>query len=102
MYQGYGLSETSPVIALEGASGTCPESVGRPLNSVEVRIKNGEIQTRGPSVMKGYLDDPERTAAVFDGGWLKTGDLGRIDEDGFLYVDGRLDEMMVTAAGHNI
>jgi long-chain acyl-CoA synthetase len=102
MYQGYGLSETSPVIALEGASGTCPESVGRPLNSVEVRIKNGEIQTRGPSVMKGYLDDPERTAAVFDGSWLKTGDLGRIDEDGFLYVDGRLDEMMVTAAGHNI
>ena len=102
MYQGYGLSETSPVIALEGASGTCPESVGRPLRSVEVRIKNGEIQTRGSSVMKGYLDDPERTAAVFDGDWLKTGDLGRIDEDGFLYVDGRIDEIIVTVTGHNI
>jgi len=102
MYQGYGLSETSPVIALEGASGSNPGSVGRPLGCVEVRIKNGEIQTRGASVMKGYLDDSELTAAVFDGDWLKTGDLGRLNEDGFLYIDGRIDEMIVTTAGHNI
>lgn len=103
IHQGYGLTETSPVISLEGANAERAGSVGRPLDGVEVRISGEEVQTRGSGVMKGYLDDPECTADVMDDdGWLKTGDRGRLDDDGFLFIDGRMDETIVTTAGHNI
>ncbi len=103
MELGYGLTEASPIVTL-GFSAECPRgSVGRPLPGVEVRIdRNGEILVRGPNVMKGYYKDPEGTAAALKEGWLRTGDYGRLDDDGFLFVAGRLKEVMVTATGETI
>jgi long-chain acyl-CoA synthetase len=78
-------------------------SVGKPLNETDVRISEiGEIQIRGPHVFAGYFRDVTLTSATFKDGWLKTGDLGHIDDDGFLFVTGRLDEMIVTTIGENI
>jgi acyl-CoA synthetase (AMP-forming)/AMP-acid ligase II len=88
------------------------ESCGLPLEGVELRIVGedgsvlpgggiGEVQVRGPNVMQGYLDDPELTARTVVDGWLKTGDLGRLDEDGFLYIEGRLSEI-IKCAGERI
>ncbi len=108
-YQGYGLTETSPVI-----SSCCPAhnksgSVGLPLTNVEVRIDtpdangNGEILARGSNVMLGYLGMPEKTKEVIDSeGWLHTGDLGKLDADGYLYITGRLKNIIVTKGGKNI
>ncbi|MCP4258742.1 MAG: AMP-binding protein [Planctomycetes bacterium] len=100
---GYGLTEASPVVSV-GFVGECPAgSVGRPLPGVKVRIdEHGEILIRGPNVMQGYFKDPLATEAVLKDGWLKTGDHGRMDKDGFLFVTGRLKEVMVTAAGETI
>jgi long-chain acyl-CoA synthetase len=97
---GYGLTEAGPMVAL-GRSGACPPgSVGRPLPGVEVRLgARQEILIRGPGVMQGYAGDPAATAEALAGGWLHSGDTGRLDDDGFLYVTGRLKEAMVTAAG---
>jgi long-chain acyl-CoA synthetase len=84
-------------------------SVGLPLTNVEVRIDtpdangNGEILTRGSNVMLGYLDMPEKTKEVIDSdGWLHTGDLGKLDRDGYLYITGRLKNIIVTKGGKNI
>src|SRR5205823_1470957 len=97
IYQGYGLSETSPVIATNTCRAHRLGSVGKPLAGVEVRIakknaadETGEILTRGPHVMSGYLRRRDLTREMIDEeGWLHTGDLGRIDEDGYLFVTGR-------------
>ena len=102
LLQGYGLTETSPVI-----SACCPGhdrrgSVGLPLEGAEVRIQAGEIQVRGPHVMRGYYKDPRGTAETLDDGWLKTGDLGRVDADGYLFVTGRSKEMIVLSTGKNV
>lgn len=98
--EGYGLTEASPVVALNRPDFVCFGSVGRPLDGVEVRIaEDGEIETRGPSVMKGYYNDPEATRAAFRDGWLRTGDLGRRDEHGCLVVTDRLSDVMKTSAG---
>ena len=108
-FQGYGLTETSPVISNTAPAHNKPGSVGLPLFNVEVRIDspdhngNGEILARGPSVMMGYYGMPEKTAEVIDGdGWLHTGDIGKLDSDGYLYITGRLKNIIVTKGGKNI
>ncbi len=79
-------------------SETCGGCVydGRPLDGVEVRIDDGEVQLRGPVLFDGYEDDPEQTAAVMTDGWFRTNDLGRLDDDGRLWVTGRLDDVIIS------
>ena len=100
---GYGLTETSPIVTV-GFAGECPlGSVGRALPGVQVRVdQNGEILVRGPNVTRGYFKDPAASAAALRDGWLRTGDRGRLDDDGFLFVTGRIKEAMVTASGETI
>lgn len=100
---GYGLTEASPVVTL-GIAGECPRgSVGRPLPGVEVTLGfGGEILVQGAGVMRGYFKDPERTREALQGGVLHTGDVGRIDARGFVYVDGRIKEAMVGATGETV
>jgi long-chain acyl-CoA synthetase len=101
--QGYGLSEASPVITLSSEEHHRRGSVGKPIPEVEVRIAgDGEIFTRGPHVMQGYYENSAATAEVVQDGWLATGDLGRLDDDGFLYITGRKKEILVTLGGKNI
>ena len=101
VYQGYGLTETSPVV-----SANCPDankvgSVGKPIRHVDVRIaEDGEIFVHGPCVMRGYYEKPEETRAVISrDGWLATGDIGRVDTEGYLYVTDRKKDLFKTAAG---
>ncbi len=103
VYQGYGMTETAPVISTNSkAHGNRIGSVGQIIPETEVRIKDGEIQVKGPSVMLGYYKNPEATAEAFDGDWLRSGDLGRIDEDGFLYITGRKKNLIILDNGKNI
>jgi long-chain acyl-CoA synthetase len=108
-YQGYGLTESSPVIASCCPAHNKPGSVGLPLSNVEVRIEspdangNGEILARGSNIMLGYYNMPEKTREVIDeDGWLHTGDIGMVDGDGYLYITGRLKNIIVTKGGKNI
>lgn len=108
VYEGYGLTETAPVIAVNPPSGNRPGSVGKILPNLELDIANanvegiGEVWVRGPSVMEGYLDNPDATSEVMRDDWLATGDLGRIDKDGYLYLTGRTKDLIVTGAGKNV
>ena len=102
LVEGYGLTETGPLIAFNPYSRIKLGSVGLLVKGTEVKIENDEIIVRGPNVMKGYYNDPEATGDAIIDGWFHTGDIGSFDEDGYLYVTGRKDEMIVLPSGKNI
>lgn len=108
MIQGYGMTENAPIIAVNRDYYSKAHSVGKPMPGTEVKIIDqdkdgvGEIICKGPSVMIGYYKDPEATAEVLKDQWLHTGDYGRFDEEGFLYVCGRKKNVIVTKNGKNI
>jgi long-chain acyl-CoA synthetase len=103
MYQGYGLTESSPVISFNREGHNKPATVGLPLPGIEVKIApDGEILTRGPHVMKGYWNNPQATAEAVRDGWLYTGDLGQIDADGYLSITGRKKELLVLSNGKKV
>ena len=105
VYQGYGLSETSPVVSVNTDKRSVLASVGRPLRSFEARIdkETGELQLKGPAIMKGYHNQPELTSSVIDeDGWLHTGDIAKIDKDGHIYITGRIKNMIVLSGGKKV
>jgi len=105
VFQGYGLSETSPVVSVNLERKNDLASVGPPLNSYEAKIdpNTNELLLKGPSVMKGYYNQPELTAEVIEpDGWLHTGDMARIDEEGHIYITGRIKNMIVLSGGKKV
>jgi long-chain acyl-CoA synthetase len=107
--EGYGLTEAAPVLTVaERENERHPGSVGRALPGIELKIEEpdasgvGEVLARGPTVMAGYFGDPEATAETVHEGWLRTGDLGRLDEEGRLYLVGRKKDVIVDSNGKNV
>ncbi|MDE2402031.1 MAG: long-chain fatty acid--CoA ligase [Burkholderiales bacterium] len=99
----YGQSEVSGPTSVSTVGNTRLGSVGKPLQGTEVRIADdGEIQVRGPHLFQGYAGRPEATAEAMDGDWLRSGDLGHIDAQGFLYITGRKKDLIITSGGKNI
>jgi len=106
--QGYGLTETAPICALAPETAVRFESVGKSLPGHELRIAEpndegvGEIEVKGPSVMKGYFRNEDATRECFDGDWFRTGDLGTMDADGYVTITGRKKSLIVNREGKNI
>ena len=102
--QGYGMTESSPIIAGNSLSYNHPSTVGKPLPQTQVRLgEDNEIQVSSPSVMKGYWNRPQATREAFtEDGWLKTGDVGEFDSEGFLRIVGRIKEIIVTSTGEKV
>lgn len=100
--EGYGMSECSPVISSNLPEDHKKGSIGRPLCNAEITFENGEILVKGSSVMKGYYQMPKETAETLKDGWLHTGDKGYLDEDGFLFINGRVKNLIILSNGENI
>ena len=106
--QGYGLTETSPVLTAEAENRHKPGSIGYPLDNVEIKIDNpdkegvGEILAKGPNIMLGYYKNEKKTKEAFKDGWLRTGDYGYIDDDGFIFMTGRKNDIIVLRNGKNV
>lgn len=103
LLEGYGMTEAAPMIAFTRPGDLVPNCVGLPLSAMDVRIIDGEICAKGPNIMQGYYNRPEETRDVIDkDGYLHTGDLGRIDEKGRVYITGRSKEIIVLSNGKNV
>ncbi len=106
--QGYGLTETSPILALNQIDNFKDDAAGIPLSGIEIKINNptpdgvGEIFAKGLSIMLGYYKNEKLTQEVFDDGWFKTGDLGYMDDDGFLHIAGRKKNVIIAKDGKNV
>ena len=106
--QGYGLTETSPVLVAENEKAIRYGSIGFPIPNVEIKIDNpneegiGELIAKGPNVMLGYYEDEKATADVMKDGWFYTGDLAKIDKDGFIFITGRKKNVLVLKNGKNV
>lgn len=106
--QGYGLTETSPILALNQIDNFKDDSAGIPLSGIEIKINNpttdgiGEIFAKGPSIMLGYYKNEMLTQEVFENGWFKTGDLGYMDDEGFLHIAGRKKNVIIAKDGKNV
>ena len=102
IFQGYGLTETTPIVTLSDPVGSVAGSIGKILPGQQVKIIDGEIYVKGPNVSTGYYDDKERTGSAFLDGWFKTGDLVEVDKDGNMFFKGRKDDVIVRQDGLNI
>ncbi len=108
LINGYGITECSPIVSTDRNDERKFGSVGLPIPGTEVRVDNpneegeGELLVKGDTVMLGYYNNPEATAAAFDGEWFKTGDIGKIDEDGFVYITGRKKNIIILSNGKNV
>ncbi len=99
---GYGITECSPVVAVNRNRWTKPGSIGLPLPCCEVQIQDGEICVKGDLVMAGYFQDEVATGSAIQDGWFHTGDLGYLDEDGFLFITGRKKNLIILSNGKNV
>jgi long-chain acyl-CoA synthetase len=105
LLQGYGLTETSPVVSttkFEHINDSNIKSVGEVIPGCEVKIVDKEIWVKGENIMLGYYKNPEATAEVMEDGWFKTGDLGYLDENGFLFINGRKKNLIIASGGENV
>ena len=103
IYEGWGLTETTAPVSVNTRDHQRIGSVGRPLPGVSVRVSDdGELLVSGINVMRGYVNNPQASAEALTDGWLRTGDLGQVDDDGYITITGRKKEIIVTAAGKNV